>query len=243
MLLSVSIGLPAPMDWNLLRHRYCSFHWSFLPFFIPHVHMESQVPNCRQTWTKGCYQKWQGSWVVYKVLNSFLPWKKLKYRGCLFVCFSTAWAVALKSVHSDHMWWCIPLVPAEANGSMWVWGQPSLHSEFQTSQGYIVTTCLKIKMEEIGKIEKWDGEREGKEGRKEGKEERRKGRREGWREENLRIGAILIECWKYSRKSSFELRVGLKTSSVIKLRSLETRKKWHSQHPSIELIYDLMPSP
>lgn len=138
MLLSVSIGLPAPMDWNLLRHRYCSFHWSFLPFFIPHVHMESQVPNCRQTWTKGCYQKWQGSWVVYKVLNSFLPWKKLKYRGCLFVCFSTAWAVALKSVHSDHMWWCIPLVPAEANGSMWVWGQPSLHSEFQTSQGYIV---------------------------------------------------------------------------------------------------------
>lgn len=79
--------------------------------------------------------------------------------------------------------------------------------------------------------------------KKEGKEERRKGRREGWREENLRIGAILIECWKYSRKSSFELRVGLKTSSVIKLRSLETRKKWHSQHPSIELIYDLMPSP
>jgi hypothetical protein len=33
---------------------------------------------------------------------------------------------------------------SEACGSLWVWGQPDLHSEFQASQSYIVRPCLKI---------------------------------------------------------------------------------------------------
>jgi hypothetical protein len=32
---------------------------------------------------------------------------------------------------------------AEADRSLWVWGQPDLHSEFQDSQRYIVRLCFK----------------------------------------------------------------------------------------------------
>lgn len=38
-------------------------------------------------------------------------------------------------------WWHMPLIP-EAGGSLWVGGQPGLHSEIQGSQSYIVKPCL-----------------------------------------------------------------------------------------------------
>ena len=31
----------------------------------------------------------------------------------------------------------------EAGGSLWLWGQPGLQSEFQDSQGYTEKSCLK----------------------------------------------------------------------------------------------------
>jgi hypothetical protein len=42
--------------------------------------------------------------------------------------------------------WCTPLTSAfkrQSGGSLWVWGLPSLHSELQASQGYMVRLCLK----------------------------------------------------------------------------------------------------
>ena len=38
----------------------------------------------------------------------------------------------------------MPAMAAEAGGSLWFQGQPSLHSEFQASQGYKVRPCLQI---------------------------------------------------------------------------------------------------
>jgi hypothetical protein len=32
---------------------------------------------------------------------------------------------------------------ARASGSLWIWGQPGLHTEFQASQVYLVRPCLK----------------------------------------------------------------------------------------------------
>ena len=34
---------------------------------------------------------------------------------------------------------------AEIGGSLWVWGQPGLHSEFQENQSYIVRRALNLK--------------------------------------------------------------------------------------------------
>jgi hypothetical protein len=36
-----------------------------------------------------------------------------------------------------------PEAEAEAGGSLWVWGQPGLHQEFQDSRGYIESPISK----------------------------------------------------------------------------------------------------
>jgi hypothetical protein len=43
-------------------------------------------------------------------------------------------------------WWRVPLIPAlgrQRQADFWVWGQRGLQSEFQDSQGYSETPCLK----------------------------------------------------------------------------------------------------
>ena len=42
---------------------------------------------------------------------------------------------------TNQSWWCTSLIPTV--GSLWVWGQPGLQSEFQDSQSYTEKTCLK----------------------------------------------------------------------------------------------------
>jgi hypothetical protein len=42
--------------------------------------------------------------------------------------------------------WHMPLIPAlgrQRQADFWVWGQPSLQSKFQDSQGYTEKPCLK----------------------------------------------------------------------------------------------------
>jgi hypothetical protein len=53
-------------------------------------------------------------------------------------------------------WWRRPLIPAlgrQRQVDFWVWGQPSLQSEFQDSQGYTEKPCLKKKKKKKKKQE------------------------------------------------------------------------------------------
>lgn len=52
----------------------------------------------------------------------------------------------LKSKNPDWAWWHTPFTSAlrrQESGSLWVWDQPCLHSEFWTSKDYVVKPCLK----------------------------------------------------------------------------------------------------
>jgi hypothetical protein len=68
---------------------------------------------------------------------------------------------------------------AEAGRSLWVWGQPGLHSEFQNSQRYIVRLCLqKKKKKKKRKEEKKKKKRKKKKKKKKKKKERKRKKRE-----------------------------------------------------------------
>lgn len=53
----------------------------------------------------------------------------------------TSWSylrrgTSIKNVPPSRMWRHTTLIPAETGGSLWVQGQPGVHSEFQDSQLY-----------------------------------------------------------------------------------------------------------
>ena len=70
-----------------------------------------------------------------------------------------SWLHILKINILAGQWWCTSLIPAigrhEAGGSLWVWDQPGLQSEFQDSKGYTEKPCLKKTQNKRVRIIAW----------------------------------------------------------------------------------------